>query len=1176
MAGRAVAQDDPLAGEDMEGEVDADAEPSEEPETPPAELGADTGAAPTETEAAAPSASAEAEAGASLEGGLEASAGAETKGAPAVALDDRDAPTSPAAPGAQAPDRMAGSHIPRARLMVDGALIIDSPLRTTIEGQESLQMRRQLGGVALPDTTLALGHGAMGTSTLVLRNQPTLILLNGRRLVAAPFWGAAGADLVDINQLPITLISRVETTVGIQSGLYGDGAIGGVVNYVTHRNHEGVEIDVGGQVTDKFDQHEGDVTLTVGVGSEQTGMNAMVSYYNRQPLAASDRDWMDERYERHESILGNPASYQPLFNFVEYPFTDPGCGIATQVGDASGLEVRIPLFGEPTTRFGTNALGMPSTGLRSILPVDTTVDPPVDYAMRYRENFDRARGNDNDILEAGETSTYCGSDHTRFQDLIIEEERIQAYTTFWHAFSDHTEAFGELGYYRSENQNRTSPSFPISRTSADQYNIARVPAEHSDIPVYYRGFATNDTQVMEARVPNSFVIVGSPLGSSAGTGIHERRIDTFRGVLGLRGDFEALGEGSVLESWDWEVAGVHSSSEALSRVPDLLLDKLVEALASCPKTVLDGDVSSPTYMMQIPSTIKDRQEAGCFNPFYSSVINNVAVDPLNVSSASVANERGFPTTDTETMSNMLGYGFQDGGYICDPADPSRPCPPEFDADGDGVFEFAGTPNTKQVVDRISGEHITQERRSLSTADLLLSGDLAQWSGGGLAFALGGQFRRETLAIDYDAAFNQLRYTFVFGAPDVAPVGRNILAGFGEVRLRVADGLLEVQGAARAEHYDEVGAAVSPLAGIALRPFASSGSEPLEWLLVRGHAGLGHRAPSLLQQFGTYTQFHAVEYVSADHFIPHRVIGNDQLDFEKYTTFSGGLQWDWAGIHLAADFWMTTIDGLIGADNTQTLLSDCEEQYRTISVDCPETHFRFLSRGIDHVESPFDNIAEVDTNGVDGIASYTLDTKRRGMGDIGAFTLGVTGRYLNSYLIKGPRVLREYYRSGTQEPVFNPDGTRDYSGLSAEYEAAGYRNIENIASPMPKLRLSVPLRWTYEGHTLGPTMRYIGSYNDDSEATIEKYGLAYTLAAPRATGTLAVEEGETIDAWVVFDFSYGFVFGDFGSDGWEGGVNLGVINLLDEPPPEAESPLAYDMLVHDPRGRMIYARLSGKF
>jgi iron complex outermembrane receptor protein len=394
-----------------------------------------------------------------------------------------------------------------------------------------------------------------------------------------------------------------------------------------------------------------------------------------------------------------------------------------------------------------------------------------------------------------------------------------------------------------------------------------------------------------------------------------------------------------------------------------------------------------------------------------------------------------------------------------------------------------------------------------------------------------------------------------------------------VRLRVLEGLIEVQGAARLENFEYVGTTVSPLGGIALRPFATTGSEALEWLLVRGHVGLGSRAPSLLQQFGTYTQFHAVEFVGADHFIPHRVEGNENLDFEKYTTFSGGLQWDFAGIHVAADFWMTSIDDAIGADNTQTLLADCEEQYRSISVDCPETVFRRLSRAIDTVETSFDNLAEVDTNGVDGALNYTLDTKRRGLGDIGVFMVGVTVRFVNSYLIKSPRALREYYRAGNARPMFNLDGTRSYSALSAEYEAAGYRNVENFAGPMPKLRLAVPLGWQYEGHALRLTMRYIGSYNDDSETTIEKYGLAQRLAAPRAPGTLALEEGETIADWTVFDFSYGVTFGD---EKQGLGVAVGVINILDQAPPEAEGPLGYDMLVHDPRGRMIYARLSGRF
>jgi len=121
-----------------------------------------------------------------------------------------------------------------------------------------------------------------------------------------------------------------------------------------------------------------------------------------------------------------------------------------------------------------------------------------------------------------------------------------------------------------------------------------------------------------------------------------------------------------------------------------------------------------------------------------------------------------------------------------------------------------------------------------------------------------------------------------------------------------------------------------------------------------------------------------------------------------------------------------------------------------------------------------------------------------------------------------------------------------------------------------MRLSVPLSWIYAGHMLGVAMRYIGSYYDDSENTIEKYGLA-----PRgqSLGDLRDLNGEKISAWVVFDAGYSYVFD---VEGFRGRIQVGVINLLDRPPPAAEGPLGYDVGVHDPRGRMFYTRLTGRF
>ncbi|MDH5674153.1 MAG: TonB-dependent receptor [Myxococcales bacterium] len=1112
-------------------------------------------------------------AGAAL-GADSTSASADASGDASVAGNSAAGVDIVGAPAAGPEPVINGSHIRRPMLRVDNSLVLTGPLSTSVRQGEEARTRQTLGGIpidaiAFPDTFMALGHGAPGVTRFALRGQPTLILLNGRRLVAAPYFGGGGngvgSDVIDMNQIPLRLVERVETTRGMNAGLYGDGAIDGVINYVTHRDYEGMEVQLGGAITDKLDQHEGEITATVGMGSDKSGMNAMVSYFNRQPLGADERDWVKDREQRLVTLQGNPASYQPLLNF-EYPFPDPACDQATQLGAASDLQVRLPLFGETVTRAGGPAL--------DLLPTE-----PFDYQMRFLNNFDSARGDGDGVLEAYETATYCTGNFTSTQDLVIKDERIQGYMTMWHELSDHTEAFAELGYYRSDNENRTAPSFPISRLTADPAvrEGVVVTEQHADIPVRRFGFAIQEnTPTPESRFPNSHFIVGRAVGLHAGANKHERSVDVMRGVLGLKGDLKDAGSGSIMETWDWEVSGVHSVSRMTSRVPDTLLDKLGAALSSCPLTVEDTDTSSPTYRQQVPSTIKQRQELGCYNPFYSSVLNNAAIDPLNLSSASApADGRGFITSDTEAgMHEADGVELQDGGYICDPNDPnSPPCPAELDADGDGVFEFAGTPNTQQVIDSLTGEHTREDRRSLTTADAIVRGDLAEFTDGSLSFAAGGQVRRESLRVDYDSSYNQRLYAFLAGAPDVPDVDRHIGVGFGELRLSVAKGLLEVQPALRIEHYENVGTALNAQAGVAVRPFVD-GSEALEWLLVRGHVGRGNRAPSLVQMYGTLVEFNGAEFDDALQFVPHQISGNRNLDFEKYLTFSGGLQWDYDGFHVGGDFWMTQIDDLIGADNVQTLLKDCERQFAAESTRCPEVTL-LATGGLNEVRTNFDNLAAVDTNGVDGGISYTLDTKRKDMGELGTFMVGVQGRFINSYLIKSPRALRELYRPDpASRPVASADGkTRDYSGLSAEYEAAGYRNLENFAPPMPRLRMGVPVRWFYEGHTLGLTARYIGSYNDDSEATIERYGLATTLAAGETAGTVPDAEGEQISDWTVFDLNYGYSFGE---EGWKMRLALGVINLFDADPPAAESPLGYDVGIHDPRGRVIYARVTGDF
>jgi outer membrane receptor protein involved in Fe transport len=1146
----AVAQDDPFADEPAEAAPDAaPAEPSEpaEPEAAPPE---EEPSPPVEEEPA-PAAEAEATTGVGAETNVSLSA--------ATTEIDTESALAPAPAPDSAPPVVAGSHIRRPRLTVDGALIVPSPLRTEVQGREYLQIRRQLSGAAMPDVTAALGFGAAGTSRIELRLQPTLILLNGKRLPTAPFLGPNGSDFVDTNMIPIQLVDRTEITSGHAAALYGEGAMGGVANFTTRRDVEGIDIELGGQSTDKFDQGEADVAVLMGTGEGKSGANVMVSYFNRQPLAAQDRDWIGERTDRVESLLSNPSAFQQISNNIDFPISDPLCDIATQAGHAEGYEVRLRGYGAVSN-------------LRQLTEAQRT---------RFVSTYDEGRGliadqRDGDI-DPLQAPTYCAVDYTKNNDLILKDERLQLYSTFWHGLSDHTEIYGEAGYYRSDNENRTAPAFPLLRSnlSVERDIAIVVPNAHADTPLQSYGFAGRGTGMGAARA--ELFMIGRTQGNFNGDGINNRRVDAFRGVLGIKGDLKAAAPNTIFSTWDWDVGGTFGTSELLARVNDTLLSKLHEALESCAIERVD-----PTTGNTVSTTIKERQEAGCYNPYYNSVTNNAALDPLNVSNASAQiSANGFVTSDTD-MRGVRGAGLQDGGYICDPANPeSSPCPAGFDRNGDGIFELAGTPNTQQVIDRITGEHVEYQKRSLATVDATMRGDIVKLgSDGALSFGLGTQFRHESLLIDYDQAYNERDYGFLFGADDLEPVTRDVIAGNIELRLSIANGLLEVQPAFRVEAYDKVGMGMNGLFGVALRPFANSDSEALRFLGLRGHVGYGEQPPSLTQMYGMVNEFVQVDYRAATIYIPQQISGNADLDFEKYTTVSGGPMWDWAGIHVGADFWMTFINDVIANDNPRTLVNDCRAQFDAGNPRCSELVFFFMSDSVSHIRSKYDNMAEVDTNGVDGTLSYTLDSKRRGLGDFGTFVLGVQGTFVNTYMIKGPRVLAAYYRDNAPEranpesfaegayasPVFNEDGTRDYGNLNAEYEAAGYRNFENFAPPIPKLRFTVPLRWIYGGHTAGATMRFIDSYFDDSEYTIEKRDL-------EGVDRIQYYDGEKIAASMLFDLMYGF---SFGNDAWKGGVTVGVLNVADTAPPAVESPLGYEVGLHDPRGRTIYARLSGDF
>ena len=953
---------------------------------------------------------------------------------------------------------VTGSHIRRRPLMDGEFTIVDSPLYIDLRAREFLELRRMQDGVAAPDTTAALGIGGPGTSRLELRLQPTLILLNGRRLVSAPFPDGTGADYVDINQIPIPLVERAELSMGTSAGIYGDGAIGGVVNFITRRDLDGVEVDMGA-ATAMLDHFEGDVSLSAGVTRKRARVVGMISYFKRASLAATDRAFISERSDRVDSLLGNPGTYWPggALNIAQ----DPLCNDALARAYGAGSEGRLPEHGR-----------------REVPTLD-----PADQAQLLP--LLDGMGNNDGVVQPEELFTYCTGNFTRNQDLILEEERIQAFGTAEYDFSRHVHAFAEAGLYRNTNSNRTAPSFPIIAPNPGLF----VPADHADLPQGdpFRFFGGGG---------NIQRYIGRVEGNWAEAQTNERQIDYWRFVGGLRGDFRDVGEGSAVEGWDWELSGLYTISKATSTVQDVVTDRLITALNSC---------SAPT--------IEERQRAGCYNPFFSSVTNNAALNP----------EFGDPS--------LRGpYPVESGGFICDPNDPSRPCPPGFDP------ALAGTVNTDAVIDGMMTESVAVTKKTLLTVDGILRGPIVELPGGDLEFAVGWQNRIESLAIGYDSIYNADGYAFLFGGRDLDKVSRHIFAGFGELRWPLVTGL-ELQTGARYELYEDIGGTPHLLAGLGYRPLAIMDEPPpaLEFFQLRGSFGLTQRAPSLFQLHGQQTTMEEVDYRGLSVFRPFRASGNDELDPERITSMSGGLSWDYVGIHVAGDYYRSRHEDVIGVDNPRTLVTRCEPLVMTVD-QCPQLILTPVTNGLEHMEVAFDNLAEVETDGVDAVASYTLDTGKRGLGNVGAFTVGLRAIYVRSYLIRSIRAIREFWPNG-------------------EEEAAGKRNFDNFAPPIPQLRASLPIRWRLAGHSVGVTARYIDSYRDDSENTFEERG------------------NETIPSWTVYDLEYGY---STDLDLLVLSFTLGALNVLDTDPPPVESPLGYEVGVHDPRGRILFTRLRGEF
>ena len=136
----------------------------------------------------------------------------------------------------------------------------------------------------------------------------TLTLLNGRRMTAS-----GSGSFVDVSVLPLEAIDRVDVQTDGASAIYGSDAVGGVVNFVTRSDFEGVE--VGGQYGGVTDGSKEDFSVRASGGTNwgSGGGFISVSYLETKPLLSSERDFIDTDIANPDGSLGAESEKTSVF-----------------------------------------------------------------------------------------------------------------------------------------------------------------------------------------------------------------------------------------------------------------------------------------------------------------------------------------------------------------------------------------------------------------------------------------------------------------------------------------------------------------------------------------------------------------------------------------------------------------------------------------------------------------------------------------------------------------------------------------------------------------------------------------------------------------------------------------------------------------------------------------------
>jgi iron complex outermembrane receptor protein len=451
------------------------------------------------------------------------------------------------------------------------------------------------------DVTSGAQRGTNGLSSANLRGQgsaSTLVLLNGRRVAAHGLTGSA----VDVNQIPFAAIDRIEVLKDGASAIYGTDAIGGVINFITRKDFQGVSLSAFTDITELGDSPIYRVSATAGYGDlRKNGFNIMgsVSKSWNGVLYGSDRDFVNTNQPNRG--LSADTRGTPIATAFPINPTAAGVGI-TQNGTllgapannaaAGGTFLAGLVFPGTTTRAdgGINILDLPrGAGCDSValtFPYDEQLwnIPGARYACAYDT------GRAATLQQPIQTLTYYGRGTVR-----LGEHELFAEVTGSDA--DSSKRFSENQY--TANNTSLPIAYPLNARTAATYNQV-----YNSILSQFPAIAGNYGKPITFRYRCI----------ACGVREYETNTKTFRAALGA--------DGPLFGSFDYRVGGSYARSESSSVLGSgyhfrgVFPSAAAAAASGIPGAVNGGvDPRAPTAPGATAPGIVGLFNSGILNPF---------------------------------------------------------------------------------------------------------------------------------------------------------------------------------------------------------------------------------------------------------------------------------------------------------------------------------------------------------------------------------------------------------------------------------------------------------------------------------------------------------------------------------------------------------------------------------